>query len=232
MDAHVWSIDVPRWRSRVPTISRLLAPDERARARRFRFEADADRLIIGRGVLRLLIGELLRISPEQVAFTYSASDKPSVAGVEFNVAHSGDVILIATHHHPIGVDVERIDRIVDVAALGRACFTARERALIGEGGATQEAFFRLWTRKEAWLKAVGAGLSFPLRQIDVADAAVPVIGPGAPIEGPPPLRIVDLPAAPGYVAACAVSGPDCRLHLWRLEETWAGHNSTTVAWRR
>lgn len=227
-DVDVWRIDVPRWRPRVPALRRLLAPDERARADRFRGEADAHRLIIGRGVLRLLIGEVLHLHPEQIAFTYSASGKPSITGVEFNVAHSGDVILIAMHQHRIGVDVERVGRTVDVVAMGRACFTARERAVITQSSATQEAFYRLWTRKEAWLKAVGAGLSFPLRRVDVADAAAPVIAPGAAIDGAPPSRIVDLPAEPGYVAACAVSAPECRLRLWRVEETWR-HNPASLA---
>jgi 4'-phosphopantetheinyl transferase len=231
-DVQVWRIDLPRWRPHVSTLCRLLAADERARADRFRFEADADRLIIGRGVLRLIIGELLHVGPEHVAFTYSASRKPSVAGVEFNVAHSGDIILIATHQHPIGVDVERVDRMLDVAAMGRACFTARERALIVEGAATREAFFRLWTRKEAWLKAVGAGLSVPPGQVDVADPAVPVVAPGAPIDGARPSRIVDLPADAGYVAACAVSGPECAMHLWRLEETWIHDRAPLATARR
>lgn len=220
-DVHVWGIDVSLWRPRVPTLHRLLAPDERARADRFRFEADAFRLIIGRGVLRLLIGEFLHLLPERVAFTYSPSGKPSAAGIEFNVAHSGDVILIATHQCRIGIDVERVNRAVDVALMSRACFTARERALMLEGAATREAFFRLWTRKEAWLKAVGTGLSFPLRGVDVTDGAAPAIAPGAAIVGNPPTRIIDLQAEPGYLAACAISGPDCSMRLWRLGEWWS-----------
>ena len=230
-DVHVWRIDVPRWRSRVPTLYRLLAPDETARADRFRFEADAHRLIIGRGVLRLLIGEFLQVRPEHVAFAYSATGKPAVCGIEFNVAHSGDVILLATHRSNIGVDVEHLDRRVDVAALARLCFTRRERALILEGAAIQKAFFRLWTRKEAWLKAIGTGLAFPLRSVDVTDAATPWIAPGTEIPGTPPSRIVDLPAEPGYMAACAISGPDCPIRLWCLEETWCDDRVPAMARR-
>jgi 4'-phosphopantetheinyl transferase len=219
-DVHVWRIDVAEWRPHVPILRRLLAADERVRADRFRFEADAHRLIIGRGVLRMLIGELLHMLPERVAFTYSDSGKPSIVGVHFNVAHSGELILIATHKYRIGVDVERVDRMVDVVAMSGVCFTAGERALILESAATQEAFFRLWTRKEAWLKAVGSGLSVPLRLVDVADTTAPMIAPGAVIAGTPPSRIIDLPTEPGYVAACAVSGPECRMRLWRVENTW------------
>ncbi|HLG54323.1 MAG TPA: 4'-phosphopantetheinyl transferase superfamily protein [Vicinamibacterales bacterium] len=172
-------------------------------------------------MLRLLMGQLLHMLPQRVAFTYSDSGKPSIVGVHFNVAHSGELILIATHQYRIGVDVERVDRMIDVAAMGSACFTARERAMIIANAATQETIFRLWTRKEAWLKAVGSGLSFPLRHVDVADTTAPVIAPDAVIDGAPPSRIVDLPAEPGYVAACAVSGPEeCRTRLWLVENTW------------
>jgi 4'-phosphopantetheinyl transferase len=220
-DAQVWWIDVPRWRSHLPMLRRLLARDERARADSFRCQADADRLTVGRGVLRLLLGEFLRIPPEQVPFGYSAAGKPSTVGLEFNVAHSGDVVLIATHSHPVGIDVERVDRVVDIASVSRDCFTARERAFMFERATAQEEFFRLWTRKEAWLKAVGTGLSFPPLDIDVADPAAPVIAPGAAIDGTPPSRIVDLPSSPGYAAACAISGPEChQVRLWRLEQPW------------
>jgi len=219
-DAQVWWIDVPRWRWHLPMLRQLLVRDERARADSFRCQADADRLTVGRGGLRLLLGEFLQIPPEQVAFAYSATGKPSTVGLEFNVAHSGDVVLIATHSHPIGIDVERLDRVGDIASMARTCFTARERVFMFERATAQEGFVRLWTRKEAWLKAVGTGLSFRLLDIDVADAAAPVIAPGVAIDGTPPSRIVDLPSSPGYAAACAISGPDCRVRLWRLEQPW------------
>ena len=212
---HVWWIDVPRWTSRVPRLRRVLAADERARASRLRFPGDADRFVIGRGVLRLLLAERLGVPPGQVTFAYSANGKPSVPGLEFNVAHSGEVILIATHRCPIGIDVECVDRVIDVAGMGPICFTPRERALATD----RDGFLRLWTRKEAWLKAVGTGLSFPLRGIDVTDAAAPKLAPEARVEGAVPSRIVDLPAR-GYVAACALTEADARVHLWNLPETW------------
>ena len=176
----------------------------------------------------MLLGELLHMLPERIAFTYSACGKPSVAGIEFNVAHSGEVILIATHQYRIGIDVEHMARTVDVVGMSGTCLTARERALIVDSPSTQEAFFRLWTRKEAWLKAVGAGLSFPLRRVDVADPAAPLIASGAAVAGVPPSRIVDLPAEVGYVAACAVSGPECGLRLWSVDETWR-HSPASLA---
>lgn len=219
-DLQVWWIDVPCWRPHLARLRRLLSPDERARADRFWREPDADRLTIGRGILRMLIGGFLHVGPDQVVFAYSATGKPSVDGIEFNVAHSGDVVLIATHHRPVGVDVERIERNVDIPTMGPACFTLRERALIRKAAASREAFLRLWTRKEAWLKAVGTGLSFPLHDIDVADPAAPLIAPGAATGAALPSRIVDLPGDPGHLAACAIYGPDCRVHLSRLQEMW------------
>jgi 4'-phosphopantetheinyl transferase len=219
-EVNLWHIDVPSWRPRVPSLRGLLAPDESARADRFKFEIDADRLVIARGVLRLLMGTFLQLPPERVAFSYSATGKPSVEGLEFNVSHSGAVILIATHRHRIGVDVESVDQTIDVADIGRLCFTERERALLFNSISPTEEFFRLWTRKEAWLKAVGSGLSFPLLDVDVADALAPMVAPSAMVDGALPRRIIDLPVAGDYAGACAISGPDCEVRLWHLQETW------------
>ncbi len=217
-DAHVCWIEVSRWRSRVFRLRQLLASDERARADRFRFAADADRYVIGRSVLRVLISDVVGMAPERIVFTYSANGKPSVPGLEFNLAHSGDAIVIAIHRSPIGIDLERIDRAVDVAGLGRVCLTAREREVMQPLPLSPEAFFRLWTRKEAWLKAVGAGLSFPLRDVDVSDAAAPTTAPGVVGEGAQPSRIIDLPAGPGYMAACALCDGDAQVRLWHMEK--------------
>lgn len=219
-EVHVWHLDVPSWSPRVPSLRQLLAPDERARAARFKFGKDADRLIIARGVLRLLIGKFLHLPPERVAFAYSATGKPSVEGLEFNVSHSGAVILIATHRYSVGVDVECVDRTIDVADMARLCFTARERALLLNSVSPSEEFFRLWTRKEAWVKAVGSGLLFPLRDVDVVDAFAPQVTPNSVLDCALPSRIIDLPLEGDCAGACAISGPHCEVRLWRLQDTW------------
>jgi 4'-phosphopantetheinyl transferase len=218
-EVNVWRIDVPSWRPRVPRLRTLLAPDECARADRFKFEIDADRLIISRGVLRLLIGKFLHLPPERVAFSYSATGKPSVDGLEFNVSHSGAVILIVTHDHCIGVDVESLEQTIDVD-VGRLCFTERERALVSNSVSPTREFFRLWTRKEAWVKAVGSGLSFPLLDIDVGDALAPKLASSSMVDRALPSRIIDLPIEGEYAGACALSGPDCDVRLWQLQDTW------------
>ena len=219
-EVNVWRIDVPSWLPRVPRLRRLLAPDERARADRFKFEKDAHRLIIARGALRLLLGTFLHLPPERVDFSYSTTGKPSVDGLEFNVSHSGAVILIATHRNCIGVDVECVDTPIDVAEMGRLCFTERERALLLNSVSPTREFFRLWTRKEAWLKAVGSGLSFPLLDVDVADALAPRVAPSVILDCDLPRRIIDLPVNDDCAGACAISGPDCDVRLWHLQETW------------
>jgi len=214
-DVHIWWVAAPCWAGRLLQLRRLLARDERARADRFRTAADANRYIVSRSVLRVILSRVVGMRPEDIVFSCSAHGKPSVPGVEFNVAHSGDAIVIALHRSPIGVDVERLDRTLDIAAVSRMCFTDRERRAIGGAPARREAFFRLWTRKEAWLKAVGTGLSFPLREVDVSEAELPAIS-NATVVVRPPSRILDLPAAEGYMAACAVAGPDVRTRLWSL----------------
>jgi 4'-phosphopantetheinyl transferase len=165
------------------------------------------------------MGKFLHLSAERVVFSYSATGKPSVEGLEFNVSHSGAVILIATHRHCIGVDVESLDQTIDMD-VGRLCFTERERALLSTSVSPTREFFRLWTRKEAWVKAVGSGLSFPLLDVDVADALTPRVAPSSIVDCALPWRIIDLPLGGDYAGACAIAGPDCDVRLWHLQDTW------------
>jgi 4'-phosphopantetheinyl transferase len=135
--------------------------------------------------------------PPQIAI--GPHGKPYLAdgGLEFNVSHSGALALIAVSDGPIGVDVEQHHALHDPAAFARRFFTPDEAASLGDDPA---ALFRLWCRKEAWLKARGVGLAFPLDQIDVREA-------------PPGWLLADLDVGPGYSAAVAREGGPAEIHL-------------------
>ncbi|MBB71270.1 MAG: 4'-phosphopantetheinyl transferase [Legionellales bacterium] len=150
----------------------LLASDEQHRARRFKFPIHRRRFIIARAQLRQLLGEQLGIAPEAVEFKYGEHGKPSVSGVElqFNLSHTEDIAVIALHpHNPIGVDIENWQREVEYDDLSKRYFTENETNKLASlsGDDKAKAFFRCWTRKEALLKALGAGLTFPLNQCEV-----------------------------------------------------------------
>lgn len=151
-----------------------LSPRELAEAARFRFQADRDRFVAGRGATRWLLGQALGVAPGELAFGEGAYGKPFVRGSErairFNRSHSGDWVLIAISEGcEVGIDVEFARRDIDVLDLGHTVLTASElealRALQGE--ARRAAFFRVWTRKEAALKAWGVGLHLEPRELEV-----------------------------------------------------------------
>jgi 4'-phosphopantetheinyl transferase len=207
-------------------LERWLDADERARAARFVFPRDARRFRVARGTLREILGGYLGVAPDAVRFVYAAAGKPALAapfaeaGVAFNVSHSGEVALYAIGGQGrIGVDIEQVRPLDDLEALAARNFSAAEqRALLAlPPPAREPAFFACWTRKEAFIKALGDGLSYPLDAFTVSFAA------GEParfveIRGDPTTAarwtLTALDVGTSYAAAVAVDSP--------VTVTWRG----------
>ncbi|HEY9226843.1 MAG TPA: 4'-phosphopantetheinyl transferase superfamily protein [Gemmatimonadaceae bacterium] len=169
------------WRLRiVPSlvvdVAALLTDAERSHAARFVHEADRDRFVSVRGWLRRLLGGYSNQAPSELSFEIGDQGKPALrghagpGGVRFNVSHSGDQGVIAIcRGREVGVDLEEIRDDFDVIELGSTCFSRDEhdglRACAPD--ARVERFFRLWTAKEACIKALGGGLSIPLQDFSV-----------------------------------------------------------------
>jgi 4'-phosphopantetheinyl transferase len=158
-----------------------LSPDEVERADRFRFDRHRRAFVLGRAVLRALVASYLRIAPEEASFTYGLKGKPALgdAGgpLSFNVSNSGDLAAYAfTLDCEIGVDVEHRRRLVEIEGIARRFFAPDEvTELMGlSEGERHQGFFNCWTRKEAYIKAVGDGLSVPLDSFQVT------LQPGVP----------------------------------------------------
>jgi 4'-phosphopantetheinyl transferase len=154
----------------------VLSADEIARANRFHFEKDRLHFIHCRASLRSLLARYLTIPPNEIQFEYTANGKPELAAkqnpseLRFNVSHSADIALIAiSSKHNLGVDIEKIRSDVDTTALAERFFSVRERAGLRAlpSDLRVAGFYACWTRKEAFLKATGEGLSFPLAQFSV-----------------------------------------------------------------
>jgi 4'-phosphopantetheinyl transferase len=178
-EVHVWKLCGGIPLDSLEGLRQLLSQEERQRAERFRFPADQGRFVASRGMLRHLLGGYLGCNARHVRFRYSERGKPELefnSGMDlrFNVAHSGDAILWAfTRVRRIGIDVEKVRVDLNVSEIAERFFSLAERAeLISLPDSQQhEAFFRCWTRKEAYLKATGDGLSLPLDEFDVSISA-------------------------------------------------------------
>jgi 4'-phosphopantetheinyl transferase len=206
----------------------MLSPEERARAEAFHFKSDRERHIIGRGLLRLLLGHCSGALPSTLTFQHNAFGKPFLCGgsstLQFNVSHSGELVVIAlTRGRAVGIDVERIRPDMRVAQLATQFFSPNEcNALASIPMATQAAaFFSCWTRKEAYLKARGSGLSLGLDQFDVS--IIPGHTPQLLETRHDPAdvsrwTIRDLQFGKDYKAALAVEGSNWRLKSWDWPE--------------
>jgi 4'-phosphopantetheinyl transferase len=181
---HLWCATLDQSESCIQEFQQTLSADEQVKAKRFHAERDRHHFIVGRGLLRRLLGQYLDIDPACIQFCYGAHGKPQLAPVHaseitFNLSHSHRLGLYAfTLHSRIGVDLEYIRPISDMAQIVSNFFAEAEKLAFDALSPHQQllAFFNGWTRKEAYLKAIGDGLAYPLDQIEVS------IAPGQPAQ--------------------------------------------------
>ena len=230
-DVHVWRAPLDLPPARVAELRRALSDDEAQRADRLRFDHLRAHAVVSRGLLRTILSRYLRLAPHQLVFRANAFGKPALASpdtageLHFSVAHSGGLVLYAfARAHPVGVDLEQIRADLDYELIAATVFSAQERAVLR--ALPQElqgaAFFACWARKEAYIKAHGAGLSLPLDRFTVAFA------PGQPArllssdhDDPARWSLRALEPGPGYAGALAVRGHGWRLTCWQWSEPGA-----------
>lgn len=219
----VWVAPLDVARSGLAALAATLDEHERDRVSRFRCADDARRYAAAHGWLRRILAAQLGVDPGGVTFA-PGTGKPRLAGGAgpcFNLSHAGELALVAVARREVGVDVERrVDlEVVDLEVVDLA-FTPREAAWVRSlaPGDQPDAFLRLWTAKEAYLKATGSGLSVPPSTVEVA----------LPAGGDEPVRVArrgtgrwwvrHLRPAPGYVAAVAAEGRDWAVRARRAAD--------------
>lgn len=224
---HVWRASLHQSPSQIERFRETLDDDEGSRADRFYFSRDRERFIVARGILRAILGRYLDRAPESLSFSYSTHGKlalasePGADAIRFNLSHSHGMALYAvTRGGEVGVDLELIRCDLEAEQIAERFFSHSEivalRAL--PPGVRKYAFFLCWTRKEAYIKARGDGLSMPLDQFDVS------LIPGEPAallstkpDAAEAFRwsLWNLTPASSYAAALVAKGRDWTLSCWQ-----------------
>lgn len=226
-EVHVWlaSTVTPL----VPPIGNVLSAEEQERASRFFRKEERDRYMVAHGVLRSLLSRYTRVPPASLVFSVSRCGKPALleqgvpSPLHFNLAHSHMLMLVAVaRNRDVGVDIEyRRDDLAVEEIAGRFFHTHEASVLYAvDEGRKSEAFFDCWTRKEAYLKARGVGLSAPLNEFSVTFGGVePVrlLHPEGGSDGGGQWTLFDLPID-GYSGALALAGDCTSLRCWRWEQ--------------
>lgn len=171
----VWTFSVAGTDEAYEQMRALLTPDELARADRFIVDSPRHRFVMGRGSLRLILASYLNCQPREVIFEYGEHGKPTLmntvaAGLRFNASGSYDLAACAvTMDRELGIDIENTRRTKDFDQIVERFFTAAERDAYRRLTTEEKhaAFFRGWTRKEAYLKATGSGLTRPLASFEI-----------------------------------------------------------------
>ena len=204
---HIWKAKLDQPEPVISKMGQTLSDDELSRAKKFYFKRDSDKFIVSHGILRHILGDYLNKEPSDLTFKYGIRGKPYLMDDEicFNMSHSGDIAVYAFARNPeIGVDVERIRNFPEADDIFSRFFSPYENKVFKSlpDEQKQEAFFRCWTLKEAYIKALGDGLAHPLDQFDVSFA------PGEPAgllnEESSKWLLKDFVPAPGYMAAVAL----------------------------
>lgn len=173
-EVHVWEVVLDCPEEEILAFFALLSATEQGRAKRFHFIADYQRFTISHGILRTILAHYLNCHPQELQYTYSAHGKPELAGhpqLQFNLSHSQNRALIAvTWNTALGVDIESMVKPHDIDGIATRFFSTQESELLKKltGQEKIQAFFNGWTRKEAFLKALGKGLSFSLKNVEVS----------------------------------------------------------------
>jgi 4'-phosphopantetheinyl transferase len=215
-DIHLWLADLDQPPMPLSELAAMLTVDEQERAARFRFPEQQARFIAGRGLLRELLSGYLNRPAAALRFRQGLHGKPELAGEEvaaglhFNLAHSGHRALYAVARREVGVDLEKLDRSADYAAIIARICGLRERTAFQTlpPDQRQNAFFACWTRKEAIAKALGSGFACGLQTLDVCflDSDRAKVRDSAGREW----GVVNVPLAPGWAGALAAMGTDWR----------------------
>lgn len=221
-EVHVWRIGLEQQDDLLERFRVMLEPEELDRASRFRFERLQRHFLVSRGFLRHVLARYTEAKPEELRFAYNDYGKPSLNGehsLRFNMSHSHEVALVAVARDAaLGLDVEYIRADFATEEIAKRFFSRREAETLASLPKEEmvAAFFRCWTRKEAYIKAIGKGLSQPLDRFDVTLASnEPAALLRADAEDTMEWSLSDVDVGSDYASALAVEGTPSVISCWK-----------------
>ena len=215
-EVHVWRTLLDMDDEIIGGLFSILSGSERQQAMRFHFNLLRTKHIAAHGLLRLILGMYLDIEPILLAFCTNQYGKPYLCSghkdkaILFNVSHSGNMSVVAlSSGFEVGIDIEHTNREINVAEIAGSFFSKKEIEKLASltGALQKEAFFRCWTRKEAYLKGKGRGLSMDLDRFEVSllpDESPSILADEDCPEDVHSWRLYDITPLPGYIGALSV----------------------------
>jgi 4'-phosphopantetheinyl transferase len=229
-DVHVWRASLDQPADVIAKLASLLSSDECQRAERFHRPTDRQRFIAGRGILRKIISAYLALAPDEVRFVYNEYGKPFISddqnrgALSFNLSHSNGIALYAVVcGHRVGIDVEYMREDFATIEIAERFFSKDEFEALKAAPVDRrtEAFFNCWSRKEAYIKAIGMGVSYPLDGFTVSlalNAAPELLKVNADATEAARWKMFGMDVAKGYAAALIVENPPISLRRFQWDE--------------
>lgn len=225
-EVHVWGVDLQLAGAQVNQLTQVLTADERDRANRFHFDRHRRRFIVRRAALRYILSHYLALPPAAIPFDYSEYGRPCVTAgrnyetLDFNLSDSHELAVVAVANgRSVGIDVEQVREVDDLMQLARYTFSAHEVTDLEQVAVPQRpvGFFNCWTRKEAYIKALGQGLSYPLKEFAVSlipNTPARLIHDHLDADALTRWSMTDFNPHQGYLGALVVSGADWTMKTW------------------
>jgi 4'-phosphopantetheinyl transferase len=222
---HVWQANL-----KVPSLYpkdllQALSPDELERAGKFKFPKDREHFILSHFQLRLILSKYCDCLPGELIFRYNSCKKPFISSpefeeVKFNMSHSNDLMLVGLcKHNDIGIDVEKVRELKELENIANENFSAQEIKYLNDASDKTNTFFKIWTSKEAIIKAIGEGIYFPLKSFNIDLKSMG--GPVPPLifhtpDGANQLRTSELDVSDGYIASLAINSDRFKISYFQL----------------
>lgn len=170
-EVHVWQTILPIQPEILTDFENNLSSEELQRLHKLHLQADKTRFIVGRGGLKQILARYLHLDATKICLSYTPYGKPYLEGaaLHFNFSHSGNYILYAISNAPVGIDVEYCDQTLDFLMLAKEFCSDLEWYTLSTLATKQHStmlFYHYWTQKEAFVKAIGKGLGFPLKKVN------------------------------------------------------------------